>query len=979
MPNLFSLFDDSLKSQDDTVAANPQSLESISDQADEQEYILRKIKQFDEVKSKVDYSDFKNFVFFNSALDYFNISGEKILNEYPYDGSLEYVEAYLADLDEYQKYLIGIWPKSSGHISFKPSVSFSYVTVEDYGIEEGTVRTSLMSPGTGSWTVEFWCVPPPSLTGSDDIMVVAQKVSGSNLDGYTVFYSGSNVYFNFTSGSTTDQIFAPFIPGQITHFSCILNRESSVGSISIATGSVIQFPVIVNSANANITGPVNLGSERFYIGSGSVVGKVTLPMTGALDNVRLWNDNRTLIDLTSSFNSRIQAQKNLVGLWKFSESGSIIGASAQNAIVLDYSGHRLNGRIENYDTQLRVSGSLTPYETPDLILSFDAPEVMNLVNEQQTSGSAYDRSNDNIITRLLPEEFFLMEEYKNTKVLERFLYVLARQFDFTKTKIDQFTNVLRTHYGSHNQTPDALLAEVGRFFGWEFTGNFLNANTFQYILGKNVLQSVESNKELDVKLYQIKNEFWRRTLNNLIYIYKTKGTRESVEALLRVYGVNKNFVRLKEYGYKKNVGIETYRISAEKSVPALAFGSGTVSGTNYVRSQDFDSIAKSIEARVRFPTTSTADLVSTVLTGSIWTMNSASLTNDLVYQLNFAKNGATSTTGTLQFLSSEGNITLQDVSIFDNKWYNISVVRNEISSSLTLDVRSVDKRDVSVRLSASISSNSIVSSSRPFSLWLGSTGSMQSQYWMQEVRVWNGILNNKELDDHTLNFQSYGTENLLIEPDISLHWRLNENVTGSSLGQLDGDIIDVSGKNITGIGYGFLPEDNSYKKFLNDYNYIASFDFGWNEEKIRSFASNKVPKHDEFADNQILALEFNMIDALNEDITQIMAAMDGFNNVIGLPANRYRGTYHDLETLRDNYFKRLQGTLNFRLFFDMLEFFDRSFISMIRKIVPARAIFLGDEFVVESHMLERPKLQWNYRRQDVPFEPEGVIKVFVRT
>jgi hypothetical protein len=106
--------------------------------------------------------------------------------------------------------------------------------------------------------------------------------------------------------------------------------------------------------------------------------------------------------------------------------------------------------------------------------------------------------------------------------------------------------------------------------------------------------------------------------------------------------------------------------------------------------------------------------------------------------------------------------------------------------------------------------------------------------------------------------------------------------------------------------------------------------------------------------------------------------MNNFNNIIGLPNQRYNSTYADLDILRANYFKRLTDRLNFRVFVDMLEFFDRSFVELIRKLIPANANFLGDEFVVESHMLERPKLQWNYRRKDVEFNPEGVIKILVR-
>ena len=47
-----------------------------------------------------------------------------------------------------------------------------------------------------------------------------------------------------------------------------------------------------------------------------------------------------------------------------------------------------------------------------------------------------------------------------------------------------------------------------------------------------------------------------------------------------------------------------------------------------------------------------------------------------------------------------------------------------------------------------------------------------------------------------------------------------------------------------------------------------------------------------------------MIDALNEDISQAIATMDDFNNAIGQPANRYRGSYQDLETIKKQYFQR---------------------------------------------------------------------------
>src|SRR5512139_2389459 len=116
---LYSLFGDTSPKPQEGASPTPQTLLSISQQEEEQRFVSSRFLRMQEVDYKVDYSDFANFVFFNSALDYFNISAEKIINEYPYDGSRDVVEDFTVDLDPYQRYLLGVWPKSSGHLRFK--------------------------------------------------------------------------------------------------------------------------------------------------------------------------------------------------------------------------------------------------------------------------------------------------------------------------------------------------------------------------------------------------------------------------------------------------------------------------------------------------------------------------------------------------------------------------------------------------------------------------------------------------------------------------------------------------------------------------------------------------------------------------------------------------------------------------------------------------------------------------------------------
>ena len=973
---LFSLFDEKLSHPGELASSPSQNLASIGSNIENTDTLLRKIQQFEIAKPKVNYSNFSNFVFFNSALDYFNITGEKILNEYPVGGSSNDLEFFLNSLDDYQQDVVNVWPKYAGHLRFNPMSGSAFIAVDDLGSESGNQKSSLLSMGSSSLSVEFWAIPPPVLTGSNDIMAVVQKVSGSG-DGYSVYFSGSKAIFNVRSGSASDSISALTTPGTAQYFCFIYDRDTTGNVIKVLTGSASAFPVLVSSATGSILGLVNAGSGRLYIGSGSLSTKVVRPLTGSLDDLRIWKAARSLVDVSSSFNSRIYAQPGLAALWRFNESGSTVFGD-EKTIISDHSGHKLNGRINNYFTTIRGSGSILPYDSSDLILSVNAPEVNSYVSTQQTSASYFDRYNDNALTRMMPEQFFLLEEFKNTDILKNFLFVLGRYFDQLKVRIDQFAYILSPKYGKFDQTPDALLKEIGTFFGWEFTGNFLNADVIQYILGKQVLSNTESNKHLDVKLYEIKNEFWKRTLINLMHIYKTKGTRESIETMLRVYGVNKNFIRIKEYGTKPNAKIQTYRIASEKSVAALAFGSGTAGTTNYVQSENFNGPVRTIETRLRFPTDVSVGMTASFMTGSIWALNTAS-DGTMKQQLYFVRENSQSATGSLIYTGSEGSLSLASIPIFNNKWYNIAVLKNYLSSSVVIDVRELDQDEIIYSATASLFTTLPSDSSSVYRVVLGSTGSLASQYWMQEARVWTEPLQNQELTDHTLNYQSFGTEEIDGLTELSLHWRLNENVSTDAGGLLYNSIFDFAGTGVSGSGAGFMTNAVVYKKFINYYNYIASPEYGWNEEKIRSLDSSVVNPEDAFVDNPLVGLEFNLTDALNEDISQILSSLDGFNESIGAPVNRYRDSYLDLDILRINYFKRLSGTINFRIFADILEFFDRTFIDMIRKLIPARATFLGDEFVVESHMLERPKMQWNYRRKDLEFQPEGVIKVFIRS
>jgi hypothetical protein len=666
------------------------------------------------------------------------------------------------------------------------------------------------------------------------------------------------------------------------------------------------------------------------------------------------------------------------------------------------------------------------------LLSPRAQEVINFVTDKQASGTLYDRNNANLITNLVPQQFIYLEDDKGTAVMKNLLYLLGRQFDELKVSIDQTKYLLTADYTEFNTTPDAMLDDVLKFWGWSTKGNFLSKEAFQWFFGLSVLdrtpqdieQGVFSNERLEVELFKIKNEFWRRTLNNLAYLYKTKGTKESVESLFRIYGLDESVVKLKEYGLKPFVKIETNRINSLKSHSVLKIDrtQGTYGVQTIGQPISISSGTWTIDMQIAFPAYGPSGRMPPAsgsaagATGSIYYLNQASggrLARPLAFPLGSAgsiilgdsafehlyyerewRSGTLTKMGRLVYTADDGvspsaSVTFDNLPIFDGRWYHLSMQRSGSTYRLDVQFNDTDRMGAkaadnsptaeaipyvkSGTLAAVLAPNTLglTLGYRPMSLYpIG-------QFWAHNVQVWGRKLSDTDRADHTINPFSHGVETPDQHEDLRLNWQFDTLIDSDNNVYLDsaksvnhGQLIG-SGPSISG---SWNP--NVYDRFNFSYNFIAPPDYNWTEEKIRYLDTPRPDPRDHWNEINDVGIEFNLIDALNEDISMMMSTMDNWNNVIGDPANRYRDTYPTLEKLRQQYFTRLTGRINFRVFIDYLDFFDRSFVELVKRLLPARIDFQGAEIVIESHMLERPKVQYNYRRQNPQLVPEGVIRIY---
>ena len=113
--------------------------------------------------------------------------------------------------------------------------------------------------------------------------------------------------------------------------------------------------------------------------------------------------------------------------------------------------------------------------------------------------------------------------------------------------------------------------------------------------------------------------------------------------------------------------------------------------------------------------------------------------------------------------------------------------------------------------------------------------------------------------------------------------------------------------------------------------------------------------------NFYFSLEKSMYNSISNRMLQFFASLDDFNNLIGEPVNQFRGRYKNLEKLREIFFRRVGNTPDLDKYLRYYRWLDDTISLLAEQLFPASAKYKpGMKNVVESHVLERPKVKYNY-------------------
>jgi hypothetical protein len=585
----------------------------------------------------LDYSRFENHTFFNSAESNVNVAFSRIINNYPFDGTANDVQAFLDGLTGFEKYIFDQFPKYKNFARFITSDS-TFISVDDFAgtslptLSRDKTGQSILDPGTSSISFEMKYFAPDETTNPS---VILQKLSGS--DGFSVVTSGSagstderiQVYFSSASIGLSASFDVP--KGQFNHIVAQFNRLAGKQRLEIFVDSLLSATSSAVSEFGNIdfaVSPLTIGSGSAHASPGFVTFTPVNTLTGAIDELRIFHATRSIDDQKALSTQNIYPSDALKLYYKFNE---VTGTYGGNTIVLDGSGNSLHGSYENSTVAAASRG--TDGEFPDVsnpmtlerlednpVLFPGFSTTVSYNSDLLASASRYDANNPNIITRLVPQHYLLEaaqaegfdSEDANTgdpliaaqgapggarmpssQIIATLLFMYAKFFDELKIYIDHMSKLDSVDYDSEDTIADTFLTDRARQLGFDLPSQFTAANFAQFLLAKNidVTSRISSTNLVDAQ-----NKLWRRFLVSLPEIIRSKGTRAAVRGIFNTLGIEEGKIfRTVEFGGRNVDKIETAKVEKTIDLKFIDF-SGSFAGTTAVDGSGFPTDKPLIKA-----------------------------------------------------------------------------------------------------------------------------------------------------------------------------------------------------------------------------------------------------------------------------------------------------------------------------------------------------------------------------------------------
>lgn len=563
----------------------------------------------------IDFSKFQNHAFFSPARAKVDLALHKCINEYPYTGSRSEIERFITRLTGFEKYVYDQIPKNKGFLFFSGSTGAagSYISVSPFAGNEfpdapGATGEKFLNVDQNPFEIETQLYVPEIINGNQIICQRNQAESG-----FTLALSSSSqvdqckILFLVSSASDAYVVASgSYVKGAFSSVRACLERSSGGKQAKI----YVNNSLIASSSDTQDFGNLVFDTSSFNIGSGSTHSVLDYSfspietLSGALDEFRFFTNQRDTSKVKYQRNTQIFATSSLGLYFRFDEPA---GSYDMNDVVLDYSGHCLHSRIQNYKDSLRVTSSISnpmtlqdSYYSPVLYPDYDQFE--NLISSLLSDAEDYDKINPNIVLDLVPRHY--LEEsalvsglpsfdsgigisptlenvpgtgaLSNSSPLLRILVVMSISLDEIKQFIDDLSTILSIEPGSDVQISGQMIRHAADYFGITLPNFFAKSTVDQFSFGEDIEEDVVTR----YTLRGLRDDLWRRVLHNMPYIVASKGTRGAVRSILLSSGIiPENFFTIREFGMSGESRLKDLRDKSEEVISVLDFSGSLTSPT----------------------------------------------------------------------------------------------------------------------------------------------------------------------------------------------------------------------------------------------------------------------------------------------------------------------------------------------------------------------------------------------------------------
>ena len=574
---------------------------------------------------------------------------------------------------------------------------------------------------------------------------------------------------------------------------------------------------------------------------------------------------------------------------------------------------------------------------PYTLASLSSNSFKNWYDALYATASLYDTLNIQSLQYNIPEHLRLT----STSIdLVTFTNMLGQHYDIIYTYIHNMSRINKREENPKLGMPNELLYSVAKQFGWSLTDGQQGQDLWQYVLGtsKTGASLTGSNTVGDPSVpgREMTYAVWRRIVNNLPLLLKSKGTKRSVQALLSCYGIPQSFISINEYGGPR---IERAPIYEKLNFDYALDLSGSSTGTVKV---DYSQSINTVELRFR-----TADVVKYPTMPS--TMNLFTIGSNIV-TLDYTSG----TKGTMK-INGTGSANIE---LFDGGWLTTMLKTNGTKLDL------ITKKSKYGKIVAAVSASATASFAGSGSLTLGSTSAGASRFLgqLQELRFWSSSLLDSTFNNHVKAPAAYNgnvdSYNELVFR-LPLTQKINHTLTSSlSSYQPNASAISASFTGWSSIPYDSIEEIYYYdapslgagtfddnKIRLQDNELVGTLDIKTRAERNQF---DKAP-----LDSKKLGVYFSPQTMIDEDIIAQLGFTE-LDQYIGDPGSVDSNSYPRLIQAAQSYWKKYSNKNDINAYINMFSLFDLSFFKQLEQLLPARANKLTG-ILIQPNILERSK------------------------